>query len=198
MASDLRKYGRDFLRWVDRGLVEHTDEGTLLGGAVMARGMYRVFSEQGDLLEERHNLVPTEGLNYFIMAGVLGAPPVAQWYLALFSGAATPNSGWTAANFPSTASEISSNTEGYSNTTRVLWTPATSIKQPIATNINNLAAFNIVSSSSITITGAALLSSAAKGSTTGILLSATRFNQPYVMNNGSTYLLGYEVQLVDV
>ena len=198
MATNLRKYGRDFLRWVDRGLVEHTDEGTLLGGAVMARGMYRVFSEQGDLLEEKHNLVPTEGLKYFIMAGVLGAPPVAQWYLALFSGAATPNSGWTAANFPSTASEISSNTEGYSNTTRVLWTPATSITQPIATNINNLAAFNIVSSSSITITGAALLSSAAKGSTTGILLSATRFNQPYVMNNGSTYLLGYEVQLVDV
>ena len=198
MATNLRKYGRDFLRWVDRGLVEHTDEGALLGGAVMARGMYRVFSEQGDLLEEKHNLVPTEGLNYFITTGLLGAPPVAQWYLALFSGAATPNSGWTAANFPSTASEISSNTEGYSNPTRVLWTPSTTITQPIATNINNLAAFNIVSSSSITITGAALLSSAAKGSTTGILLSATRFNQPYTMNNGSTYLLGYEVQLLDV
>ena len=198
MASDLRKYGRDFLRWVDRGLVEHTDEGMLLGGAVMAKGMYRVFSAEGDLLEEKSNVVPTEGLNYFITTGLLGGPPVAQWYLALFSGAVTPDATWTAATFPATASEITSNTEGYSNPTRVLWTPATTITQPIATNINNLAAFNIVSASAVTITGAALLSSAAKGSTTGVLVSATRFNQPYAMNNGSTYLLGYEVQLLDV
>lgn len=198
MATNLRKYGRDFLRWVDRGLVEHTDEGTLLGGAVMARGMYRVFSEEGDLLEEKSNVVPTEGLNYFITTGLLGGPPVAKWYLALFSGAVTPDATWTAATFPATASEITSNTEGYSNPTRVLWTPATTITQPIATNINNLAAFNIVSASAVTITGAALLSSAAKGSTTGVLVSATRFNQPYSMNNGSTYLLGYEVQLLDV
>ena len=97
------------------------------------------------------------------------------WNLALYAANYTPLANLTAASFPATASEITSNTEGYTEATRPIWTPSA----PSANTIDNLAnkaAFTIATASSLVVNGAALLSESAKGAVTGKLVSATKFD----------------------
>lgn len=159
-------------------------------------GIYDVYID-GVHVGRHKNLVPTEGLNYFLSTGFNLATPETGFYLALFSGAVNPAANWTAANFASNASEIVSTTEGYSNTTRPAWTPGT-VSSGTVNNSANRAVFNIVCSSTLNISGAALLTSNVRGGTSGKLLSATRFGTVYTVNNGSSFELAYEIQLSDV
>lgn len=162
------------------------------------RGTYFLFVD-GELREVKHNKIPKEALIYFLRTGILNQSQLTAFYLALYSGAVNPQDNWTAANFSANANEIVSPTEGYSESTRPLWTPdSVAITEPIATNVNNLATYTIVASSTLNISGAALLSSSTKGGTSGTLISATRFDNVHTVNNGSTLQLGYEVELIDV
>jgi len=189
-----RHFG-EFLRWLRSGDVEQTQEGVILGGSVRARGVYTPYID-GVAQEREPNLVPLEGLEHFLTVGLGAGAQETAWYMALFSGAVSPLAGWTAANFATNASEITSPTEGYSNATRPQWMPDAPAAGVIA-NSTTLAAFNIVCTTNISIAGAALLSSSVKGGTAGVLASATRFASPHTVNNGSTFELGYEVELSD-
>jgi hypothetical protein len=189
---------KELSRQLEAGRFEATDAGILLRGGLLARGKYHVFID-GEHVETTPNKIPAEGLIYLLKTGLLGEAQLTSFYLALFSGAVNPQDNWTAANFSANASEIVSPTEGYSNATRPQWVPDTTTPAtPVVGNLASKATYNIVCTSSLNISGAALLSSNVKGGTTGTLISATRFDNVHTVNNGSTFQLGYEVELVDV
>jgi len=179
------------------GSVEDTPEGIVVEGTRFI-GRYSAFID-GKLVEVSRNKIPLEGLIYFLSAGLLGAPQLNKFYLAIFSGAVNPQDNWTAANFSSNANEIVSSTEGYSNPTRPQWIPDTTTPTTNAVgNLDSLATFNIVCSSTLNIAGAALLSDETKGGTSGKLISAMRYDNVHTVNNGTTYQLGYEIELQDI
>lgn len=114
------------------------------------------------------NLVPTEGLNYALDAAFRGQTQISSWYVALFEGNYTPVAGVTAATFPAAATECTS----YSEATRQLWVPAAAASGEL-TNAASKAVFTI--SAQKNLYGLAMSSVATKGSTSGVLCSATRF-----------------------
>ena len=66
--------------------------------------------------------------------------------------------------------------------------------------INNLVAkanFTIVCTTTLNLNGAGLLSANAKGATSGVLVSASRWAAVRVVNNGDTWECGYEIALTD-
>lgn len=144
------------------------------------------------------NLLPLQGLQYILASAMPGGSPVAGLYLALYGGAVNPLSTWNAANVASQASEITSPTEGYSNANRPAWVPGTmAVDAARIGNLESLCQYNIVCATSIQIQGAFLISSNAKGGASGTLVSAGRFDQVNILNNGATFELGYEVELQD-
>lgn len=121
---------------------------------------------------------------------------IATHYCTLFQNAVTPTGSLTAANVASTLGEITSTVEGFSNATRPAFVPAAPAAYKI-TNAASKAAFNIVATTSINVEGAFLISDSARGGTTGVLSSASRFPSLREFFNGETFDLGYEVSLTD-
>lgn len=164
-------------------------------GGITAKGEYFDRINAGEWTRTE-NLIPTEGLAHILNVALGTTPKPASYHLALFSAAAQPTASWTAASFASTASEIVSMTEGYSSATRPTWTPANT-----ATNsIDNMAAGSVArvtmrTASSLTVQGAAMLTSNTKGGTTGALISASKYAAPRVFQNGDTYEIGYRISL---
>jgi len=189
------KHMKEIAKFIDNGDYVETDGGLLIHGAIMGRGRY-IHSVNGKDEQVDHNLIPTEGITYILGAALGATSKISTWYLAVFSAAVTPIASWTAVNFPSNASEITSNTEGYSNTTRPAWTPG-SVSAGVIGNLSSKAVFTIYCSTSINISGAALLSSNTKGGTSGTLVSASRFGTARTVNSGDAFELGYEVELID-
>lgn len=180
---------------IARDQYDFTPEGLLIKGGVLARGTY-VEGVNGADWREHKNLVPDEGLIYILGAALAASTPIVNWFLAPFSGAVTPAPTWTALNFAANASEIVSGTEGYSETTRPAWT----VTAPTTAEVDNLASrasFSIVTASSLSITGAGVLSNSTKGSTAGKLVSAARFTTPRVVYQDDTWECGYYVSLAD-
>lgn len=172
------------------------DDGSITtGGGITAKGEYydRI---NGSEWECTGNLIPTEGLAHILNVALGTTPKPASYHLALFSAAAQPAANWTAASFATTASEIVSMTEGYSSATRPTWTPTNT-----ATNsIDNMAVANVAkvtmkTASSLTVQGAAMLTSNTKGGTTGALISAAKYASPRVFQDGDTYEIGYRISL---
>lgn len=174
---------------------DFTEEGLIVRGGIKVQGTY-VEGVNGKDFREHKNLIPDAGILYILGAALGGVTPITSWYVAPFAGATTPAANWTASNFAATASEIVSGTEGYSEATRVAWTPGAAA----AGQIDNLAAkagFTIVTASSLSITGAGILSASGKGSTAGTLVSASKFSTARVVYNGDTWDCGYYIKLLD-
>lgn len=134
-------------------LVEHLRDGVLLSSEVMK------------------NLIPVEGLNHMLSVTVGGGSQVLTWFVSIFEGNYTPISTNTAANFPGLATECVAYSEG----TRQTFTEG-AIVAGATDNSANKAAFTMTADK--TLYGCALQSVAAKGATTGTLLSAVRFPTP--------------------
>ena len=142
------------------------------------------------------NLITKEGLidvlnTYFINSKAKQA----GFYLALFSGATAPAANWTAANFATVANEITSLTEGYTSATRPQFNPASTTDQTYIDNLANTARLTIATSSQLNVTGTALLTNSARGGTTGVLISATKYAAARTFQNGDTYDVGYRFAL---
>lgn len=140
------------------------------------------------------NLIPTEGLAHILNVALGAAPKPASYHLALFSGSAAPAPNWTAASFAAVANEIVSMTEGYSGATRPAWTTVNTATGSID-NMVNVATVTIATASQLNVTGAAVLTSSAKGGTTGALISASKYAAPRIFQNGDTYDIGYRISL---
>ncbi|MEG2266575.1 MAG: hypothetical protein RR932_06320 [Acinetobacter sp.] len=176
------------------GAFANTQDGTLFEhGGISVKGEYfdRV---NGGEWTRNENLVVNEGLAHILNVALGAKVKSANYYLALFSGATAPTATWTAQNFAAVASEIVSNTEGYTNATRPVWTPAEASTNSID-NIATAASVTIATAATLTVTGAALLTASAKGATTGVLISATKYAAARTFQNGDIYEIGYRLSL---
>lgn len=192
--KDLHKHAREFKGYLDTHQYDVTDEGILFPKAgALASGEY-FYDSNGANPESTANLLPTQGLNYMLETSLRNGAAHTQWYLAIFSGAYTPVSGVTAATFTSAATEITSASEGYTETTRRPWA-SVAASGGVTDNVANRAAFTIASANEITIRGAALLSDPVKGGTNGVLLSIARFTNARTESSGNVFNLGYRVRL---
>lgn len=181
--------------FVRSGDFEQTDEGILIHSGIMLKGEYFETVNGGD--ERIHpNLLPTEGINAILNVALGATSKYAGFYIGPYAGAVTPAANWTAANFTATATENVSLTEGFSEATRPVWTPATASAGAVD-NLAAKAAFNIVCTTSININGAAVLTSNVRGGTTGALISASRFAATRVVYNTDLWECGYRVTLLD-
>lgn len=193
--SDLMKHASEFRRYIANKQYEVDETGGIVFARAAARaaGVY-VHDVNGLDPQISENNLPDEGLIYLLNVGLNNATKLTPWYLALYAANYTPLAALTAASFPATASEITSGTEGYSETTRPVWTPTTPTT-PLIDNLLNKAAFTIVTASSLTVYGAALLSEAAKGAVTGKIMSATKFSAARTLYNTDVFNLAYRVTL---
>ena len=170
------------------------DDGSITTGkGITAKGEYFDRINGGEWTRTE-NLIPTEGLAHILNVALGTTPKPASYHLALFSAAAQPQASWTAASFASTASEIVSSTEGYSSATRPTWTPANTSTNSID-NMAAVAKVTMKTASTLTVQGAAMLTSSAKGGTTGALISASKYAAPRVFQDGDTYEIGYRISL---
>lgn len=186
---------KEIAQFVKNGDFETTPEGLLIHRSILARGRY-THSVNGKDVQVDYNLIPTEGIAYILGAGLGATAKITNWFLTVFSGNVNPAASWTAANFTAQASEITSTSEGYSNVTRPAWTPG-SVTAGVIGNLTSKATFNIVCTTSVNISGAALLSNSTRGGTTGVLASASRFGTVRQVYSGDAFELGYEVELQD-
>ena len=192
--KDLHKHAREFKGYLDTHQYDVTDEGILFPRAgALASGEY-FYDSNGANPESTANLLPTQGLNYLLETSLRNGVQHTQWYLAIFSGAYTPVAGLTAATFTSAATEITSASEGYTETTRRPWT-SVAASGGVTDNVADRAAFTIASANEVTIRGAALLSDPIKGGTNGVLLSIARFTNARTESGGNVFNLGYRVRL---
>ena len=161
--------------------------------SVLAGGEYfdRV---NGGVWQRTANLIVNEGMAHILNVALGATAKPAGYFLALFSGAASPQANWTAAGFAAVAGEIVSMTEGYTSPTRPAWTPGAAATNSID-NMAAVATVTIATAGQVNVTGAALLTSSTRGGTTGALVSATRYAAERTFQNGDTYDIGYRLSL---
>ncbi len=189
------KHQADIKRFVANGDFEITDGGILIHNAIKAVGTYTHGVNGGDFIED-HNAVPDAAILDILNTYWGAESKKSAWYVALFAGALTPPDNLTASNFAATMTEITSQSEGYSELTRPQFTPAAASGGTIG-NLSNKAHFTIVTATSLMVEGAALLSTNSKGGTAGVLSSASRFANPRELFNGDDFECGYTVSLTD-
>jgi len=178
-----------------RGDFQQTEEGILFPReGIMAEGEYFGRVNGAEWEKEGDNLIPTEGLAHILNVAVGATAKPAGYFLALFSGSASPAANWTAASFAATANEITSMSEGYTAATRPTWTPGVATAGSID-NMAAVASVTIATASSLNVTGAALLTNSTRGGTTGALISASKYAAARTFQNGDTYEIGYRLNL---
>lgn len=174
-----------------------TNEGILFPrlASLVVSGEYFGRVNGGAWRKEGVNLVPIQG-----MAHILNSTfdktysKAAGHYIALFSGSTAPTPAWTAANFAAVANEIVSVTEGHPGATRPEW----DAQRTATGSVDNIAAageITIATTGTLTVTGMAILTNNARGSTTGTLVSASLFAAARTFQNGDKYGLGYRLNL---
>lgn len=196
MKNSLKKYAGEFIKALTSYKYERTGDERGLYFPKAKAFISGTYIHDVNGLDERQdpNLLTDEGLIYLLSVGLNNGTKLPTWYLSLYAANYTPLPGLTAASYPATASEITSNTEGYIESTRPIWTP-TAPTTPLIDNLANKASFTIATASSLTVNGAALLSEATKGAVTGKLISATKFSAPRTLYNTDVFNLAYRVQL---
>lgn len=195
LDRDLQKHSGEFRRYLRNNQFEQTPEGGILfpKASALATGGY-IHDVNGQDERFDPNLLPNQGLMYMLGVSVHTTTKITAWYLALYAADYTPLAGLTAATFPATASEITSNTEGYTGATRPAWTSAA----PSANMVDNLATkavYTIATASSLAVNGAAVVSDSTKGAVVGTLLSATKFAATRTLYNTDVFNLAYRISL---
>lgn len=194
IVSSLIKHAREFRRYLANKRYEVLPSGVYFPrAAVIAHGEY-FHDVNGEDLRVDANLLPDQGLIYLLNVGLNNGGKLTPWYLALYSANYTPTVGLTAASFPATASEITSTTEGYAGANRPTWVPSAPTA-PLIDNVASRASYTIVTASSLTVNGAALLSEQVRGAVTGTLVSAGKFSAARTLYNTDVFNLGWRVQL---
>lgn len=193
----VRKHAREFFRAFRTHQYEQSANGIVFPrqGLEIA-GLYE-YGLRGGPLKQQKNLIVAEGIGLILNVALGATTKPGGFFLAPYGGAINPAANWTAANFTATATENVSTTEGFSQTTRPAWTPASASGGTITNNASK-AGFTIVATSSVTFQGAGLLTSNVRGGTSGALVNAVRFTNPEVLNNGATWDLGWSCTLTDV
>lgn len=130
------------------------------------------------------NLVVNEGLDHTLNTIFHSGTQISTWYLGIFEGNYTPNASVTAATIASASTESTA----YDEATRPEYVEAAASSQSI-TNSASKATFTM--NATKTIYGAFLVSNSTKGSTSGTLFSAARFNSAKAVVDDDQLLLTY-------
>ncbi len=120
---------------------------------------------------------PAEGRNYMMDVAVHGGAQITDWYIALFEGDYTPQDDDTAANIVARATEITAYTEPIR--------PAfdeSAASSGATDNSGNVAKFTLNAEKTVRLF--ALVSSAGKGASTGVLLAIQRLPSPRTYGPG--------------
>jgi len=112
--SNLDRHIAEFRSDIAAERYEVSPEGIALKkGSVLIRGFYHEgIKGKPESFRLHRNLLVTEGINYILGAALGTATKISAWYIAPFSGSAAPAANWTASNFASNATEITSTSEG--------------------------------------------------------------------------------------
>lgn len=193
----MRRHAREIGRAVAFREYEQCEGGILLpkqGLHIKGEYIFGTVAGGDDLVVP--NLLPDQGINAILAVALGSTAKYAGFYIALFGNGVNPAANWTAANFASTAGEITSGTEGYSNSTRVQCT-FSAVGDKLINNHASPAVFTIECTTSVTINGAALLTDSTKGGTSGSLISAVRLPAQRLQYDGDEYTSKYQVSLSD-
>ena len=161
-------------RAVARKQYEIADAGRLYltAAKAFAGGVFE-HSLNGGPWELAPNLLPTQGRNFILDVALGALAKQAAWYMAPFATNTAPIAGLTAANFAATQGEF----KNYTAATRALWTPDASANgvqanttTGITITIDDGTTFN-----QFDMYGLGLISSSAKGATTGFLAACALF-----------------------
>lgn len=196
-CRDLMNHHPEFARAVRNHKYEWTDDGLLLfpEQKVLCRGEF-VHDVNGEDERRDLNMWVTEGRNHALDVVFGSGTQVTTWYMPLFSGNVSVAATWTAANFAANATEITSNTEGYTTTTRPLWVKdAAASAGSISNAVSNKVQYTIATASSVTVRGCGFVSTNTKGGTTGVLMSGSRFSVDRTLANGDILNVGYQLQI---
>ena len=175
MSINLKKNAREIGRHLRNRKWEATPGGILIdrgGMNALVNGVFEdtLYRDGGADRQISPNLVVSQGLIHVLNTVFAGAAQVTQWYIGLFSGNVTPQPNWTAANVVANATELT----GYAPSTRPGFTVAP-VSAPSLGNTGSEANFAFDASGPYIARGAFLISVSNKGSTTGVLMAATRF-----------------------
>ena len=196
LSKDLQRHSGEFAKAIQGHQFEVTPDGVYFPAAkqLVKVGVRYKHSINGVSTGEfDDNLVPAEGRIHALNVALGATPKIPTWYLAPFTGNATPIDSWTAANFSANATESVSNTEGYSQTTRRPFAPGVAVAGGIS-NVGTEATFNIVTAGAgITFYGIGLLSTNVKGDTAGVLISAAKFTTAKIVTNTDVWGITHEV-----
>jgi hypothetical protein len=138
--------------------------------------------------EQVHNIIPTEGWNYFINAAMANAVRYSSWYVGLYVNNYAPVAGDTMATLAVSGSE----SVAYSEPNRPAFT-----LDPVANGLvtNYIAPAEFTFTADTTLRGGFITSSSVKGGTTGLLLSAALFSTPRSVLTGEGLRVKAGVQL---
>lgn len=162
----------------------------LVGQSLHLGGVFHVEQyRNGVLIDEwdTKNVVTDEGINHSLNVTFNAQSQVTTWYVGLFVNNYTPVSGDTAATFPGSAGEA---TTQYSEGSRQTYVEAASTAKSI-TNSANKATFT--AAATVTVYGAFLSSVATKGATTGVLMAAAKFATAKALETGDQLLVTYTI-----
>lgn len=200
IVQDLARHAPEFRRALRNHKWEATDDGGVLfpEQKAIAHGYFTI-SQNGGPDELSRNMLVTEGLNKILDVHYYAQTQITTWYLALFTGNVSVVSTWTAANFTANATENTSTTEGYTNATRPAFTPYAAAASGSISNMDGSGSgkvvFTFATASSVVVRGCAMLSTNARGGTTGVLNSASRLSVDKTLTSGETLAVGYTVGL---
>lgn len=176
-------------------LFDRTEDGIYFPKqGVLACGEYHDRINGGEWQFAGKNLVVNEGLEYILNVALGNTAKPDGIYLALFSGTSTPLATWSANDFASKSSEITSQSEGYDAATRQAWTPSAAVVNVID-NYAAATSLTMKSASSVTVRGAALLTDNERGGTGGKLLSVAKYANSREFQEDDTYEVGYRLTL---
>jgi len=174
MNDILKNNAREIGRHLRSGRFEATPGGILIDRAgmnLLANGVFEDTLYRNGEADTgiSPNMVVDEGLIHMLNVVFAGTAQITQWYIALFSGNVTPQADWKASTVVAQATEL----VGYPGARPAFTAPATTTKS--ISNAASEASFAFDDAGPYTARGALLISSSAKGSTTGVLMAGTRF-----------------------
>ena len=139
--------------------------------------------------ETVHNILPTQGVNHMLDVLAKGGTQVETWYLMLYENDYAPVATDTAATFSTVAGESTA----YVNATR----HEIVFGNVVGGSLSNVdTRIEVEFTAARTIRGGAIVSTAAKGSTAGILLSAVRFSSPRQVDANTVLRVTAGIQIV--
>jgi len=143
---------------------------------------FECYDTDGNLKWEftEENLIPDAGRDYLLNAGLNAGAQFSTWYIGLYSGNYAPVAGDTAATFPASATEI---TTAYTGDRHAL-TPDALLA---GVWVNSVApAIFVFVDATTTVRGGFISTTATKGGTTGLLLSAVLAPSPKTVLAGES------------